>query len=175
MEGSEIWCPALAVAPRTSALPPAIALPTSPHCSTSRIRPEHPGGPEASIANKESSAPSSCPVALCLHPATSWTSGTSFSTPRGWISSQRCPAEPPGSPLPGAFAPAPASGPALSAGPAWTGAGSSGPGGRRRQLRQLPVAAAAAAPGAAAAAPGAAVPPHGLAGPAPAHPHPPDS
>ena len=83
VEGSEIWCPALAVAPRTSALPPAIALPTSPHCSTSRIRPEHPGGPEASTANKESSAPSSCPVALCLHPATSWTSGTPFSTPPG--------------------------------------------------------------------------------------------
>ena len=46
--------------------------------------------------------------------------------------------------LPGAFASAPASGPTLSAGPAWPGAGSSGPGGRRRRLQQLPVAAAAA-------------------------------
>ena len=160
--------------------PPAMALPTSPHCSTSRIGPEHPGGSEGQHStNKESSAPSSCPTALCLHPATSWTSGSPFSTPPGVylfpaVPSRDPPA--PGSPLPGAFAPAPASGPALSAGPAWTGAGSSGPGGRRRQLRQLPVAAAAAVPGAAAAAaPGAAVPPHGLAGPAPAHPHPPGS
>lgn len=94
---------------------------------------------------------------------------------QGWISAQQCPPESPSSPLPGAFALAPAFGPTPSAGPAWTGAGSSGPGGWRQRLQQLPVAAAAAAApvaAAAAAAPGAGVPPRGLAGPALAHLHP---
>lgn len=90
---------------------------------------------------------------------------------QGWTPALGVPTRDPDSPLPGAFAPAPAFGPVPAAGPARTGAGSSGPGEQQQQPQQLPVAAVAAvAPAAAAVAPGAGAPPHGLAVPVPAHP-----
>lgn len=130
--------------------PPALALPQAhtaalPESGLSTLEAQR-----ASTAQTRKAGPKFLPSGSLLAPRhLPGPQGPLSQLPKGWISSQRCPAEtpPPRHTLPGAPAPAPASGPALSAGPAWTGAGSSGPEGeRRRRLRQLPVAAAAAVP-----------------------------